>query len=40
MTEPTELLQQRRKARSMAYLLGGVALAFFLGYIALGILKS
>jgi hypothetical protein len=40
MTEPAELLERRRKARNMAYLLGGVALAFFLGYIALGVLKS
>ncbi len=40
MIEPFELLEQRRKARVMAYMLGAVALFFFFAYIALGVLKS
>jgi hypothetical protein len=40
MIDQTELLEQRRKARVMAYMLGAVALVFFFAYIALGVLKS
>lgn len=40
MAEQPELQEQRRKARVMAFMLGAVALAFFIGYIALGIVKS
>lgn len=40
MTDQSELAEQRRKARVMAFMLGAVALAFFLGYIALGVLTS
>ncbi len=40
MTERSELQEQRRKARLMAYMLGAVAIAFFLAYITLGVLNS
>ena len=40
MIEPSEFLEQRRKARVMAYMLGAVALVFFFAYIALGVLNS
>jgi hypothetical protein len=40
MSDSAELQEQRRRARVMAYMLGGVALAFFLGYILLGVIKS
>ena len=40
MTERSELQEQRRKARVIAYMLGAVAIAFFFAYIALGVLNS
>lgn len=40
VTERSELQEQRRKARLMAYMLGAVAIAFFLAYITLGVLNS
>lgn len=40
VTERSELQEQRRKARLMAYMLGAVAIAFFFAYIALGVLNS
>jgi len=40
MIEPSEFLEQRRKARVMTFMLGVVALVFFFAYIALGVLKS
>ena len=40
MGDQAELVEQRRKARVMAYKLGAVALAFFFAYIVLGVLKN
>ena len=40
MTRQVDMPQRRRHARRTALLLGGVALLFYLGFIAVGVLHA